>query len=69
MSVKTSWTKVTSQNFLSTTLREVTVPLSTTLRKLTIPVSTIYREVIEQFSLWNDGNVLWQDVNSNWEDL
>jgi|TARA_R100001460_G_scaffold66220_1_gene106627 hypothetical protein len=58
MSVKTNWTKVTSQNFLSTTLR-----------KLTIPVSTIYREVIEQFSLWNDGNVLWQDVNSNWEDL
>ena len=58
MSVKTTWTKVTSQNFLSTTLN-----------KLTIPVSTIYREVIEQFSLWNDGNVLWQDVNSNWEDL
>ena len=58
MSVKTSWTKVTSQNFLSTTLRKVTVPLS-----------TVIREVLEQFSLWNDGNVMWQDVNSNWEDL
>jgi len=58
MSVKTNWSKLTSQNFVTTNLQ-----------KITIPLTSIFKEVLEQFSLWNDGNVQWQDINSNWEDL
>jgi len=68
MGVKTNWSE---QVVTPTTTwnNPTTLPVNSTWTEQVITPSTIWAEVLEQFSLWQDGNVFWEDVNSNYEDL
>jgi len=63
-------TKWTEQSIApSTSWTEQTIEPSTSWTEQVIAPSTTWAEILEQFSLWADGNGFWEDINSNYEDL